>query len=71
MMTNDQTNNHDYKWPGIRVEILSLFDLNGVWTIQQIRNLMPPPKQGGSFNEILLKGSISTSSVKTYSSLPE
>lgn len=51
--------------------ILSLFDLNEAWTIQQIRNLMPPPKQGGSFNEILLKGSISTSSVKTYSSLPE
>ena len=59
------------KWPGIRVGILSLFDLNGAWTIQQIRNLMPPPKQGGSFNEILLRGSISTSSVKTYSSLPE
>jgi len=59
------------KWPGIQVGILSLFDLNGVWTIQQIRNLMPPPKRAGSFNEILLRGLISTSSVKTYSSLPE
>lgn len=55
------------KWPGI----LSLFDLKGAWTIQQIRNLMPPPKRGGSFNKILLRGSISTSSVKAYSSLPE
>ena len=70
MMTNDQTNNHDYKMAGDSGGV-SLFDLNGVWTIQQIRNLMPPPKRGGSFNEILLRGSISTSSVKTYSSLPE
>ena len=59
------------KWPGIRVGILSLFDLKGAWTIQQIRNLMPHPKRGGSFNKILLRGSISTSSVKAYSSLPE
>ena len=59
------------KWPGIRVGILSLFDPKGAWTRQQIRNLMPPPKRGGSFNETLLRGSISTSSMKTHSSLPE
>ena len=56
------------KWPGIRVGVLSLFDLKGVWTEQQIRGMMPPAKTGGSLNETLLRGSTLMSSGITPSS---
>ena len=44
------------KWQGIRLGILSLFDLKGAWTMRQSRKLMPPPRTRTSVTETLLNG---------------
>lgn len=56
------------RWAGIRIGILSLFDLRGAWTANQIRSMMPPPKKTGSFNDAFMRGATLASSPTSKSS---
>ena len=53
------------KWQGIRLGILSLFDLKGAWTMRQTQKLMPPPRTRTSVTGTLLNGAQLVNSQKS------